>query len=155
MTDYNTIDYIMKIVSGVLAAAGIKARVSYEDSLSRGLVFNISSPDSKLLIGHQGVTLRSLELLVHAIVSKHFAGSEQQVHFSLDVNEYKRRREYQIKQIVKAAVDKLKYSTKPILLAPMLKYERKFVHTYIQEQFPHVTTESVGEDPNRRIKLTI
>jgi spoIIIJ-associated protein len=154
MADHETIEYIQKAIADLLAATSVQARVEYEDSLSRGLIFNVRSRDAKLLIGHQGSTLHALELLCHAIVNKHFAGQEP-VRFSIDVDDYKRNREYNIKQQVKEAVQRIKISGQPVTLPPMPKYERKFVHTYIGEQFPHITTESIGEDPNRKIKLSL
>jgi spoIIIJ-associated protein len=155
MTDYDKIEFISKTITELLSTGGIPARVDYEDSLTRGLVFNISSRDSSILIGHQGANLYALEVIVHAIVAKHFSGSENPVWFSVDINEYKKKREWHLKQLAKEAVDHLKKTGKPLTLSPMPKYERKFIHTYIQEQFPHVTTESVGVDPQRKIKLSI
>lgn len=155
MTDYDKIEFISTAITNLLAAGGIIARVDYEDSLSKGLVFNISSRDAKMLIGHQGANLYALEHLVHAIVAKHFSGQEELPYYSIDVDEYKQKREWYLKQLAKEAIEKIKQTGRPLTLTPMPKYERKFIHTYIQEQFPHVTTESVGEDPYRKIKLSI
>lgn len=155
MTDYDKIEFISKTITELLTTGGISARVNYEDSLSKGLVFNISSRDSNLLIGQQGANLYALEIIIHAIVAKHFSGDEAEpIRFSLDVNDYKRKREGYLKLLAKEAVEKLKHTGKPLTLVPMPKYERKFIHTYIQEQFPHVTTESIGNDPYRKIKLS-
>lgn len=155
MTNYDNIEFISQTITNLLLSAGIQSRVEYEDSLSRGLIFNIASPDSNLLIGSQGTSLHALEIIVHAIVAKHFSNSEQSVYFSLDVNDYKRKREWFLKQMAKDAVDKIKQTGNSVILSSMPKYERKFIHLYIQEQFPHITTESVGIDPNRKIKLSM
>ncbi len=155
MTDYDKIEFITATITNLLAAGGITARVDYEDSLVKGLVFNVSSRDAKILIGHQGTTLHALEHLVHSIVAKHFAGQGDPIYFSVDVDEYKRKREWYLKQLAKEAVEQLKRTGRPLTLAPMPNYERKFIHTYIQEQFPHVTSESIGNDPNRKIKLSM
>ena len=163
MADYQTIEYIQSVIMDVLGRAGVSARIEYEDSLVSGLVFNIHSRDAKLLIGHQGTTLYALEHIIHAMVSRQMANKnpeknpeeDTRIFFSIDVDDYKRNRQYQIKQLVKDEISAMKRSGKPANLPPMPKYERKFVHMYIQEQFPHVTTESAGQDPNRYIKLTI
>lgn len=167
MAEHQTIEYIQNTIREVLERAGVEARVEYEDSLSGGLVFNILSRDAKMLIGHQGATLYALEHLVHAMVSRHLnshrpeegtteAGVEDnRVFFSVDVDEYKRKRQYHIKQMIKAEVDEMKRSGNTVALPAMPKYERKFVHMYIQEQFPHVTTESLGVEPNRYIKMSL
>ncbi len=167
MADYETIQFIQDTIHDVLERAGVQARVEYEDSLVSGLVLNIRSRDAKLLIGHQGTTLYALEHVVHAMVSRQISkstggnhapvdsGTDTRVMFSIDVDDYKRNRQYQIKQMVKDEISEMKRSGKSISLPPMPKYERKFVHTYIQEQFPHVTTESLGKEPERYIKMTI
>lgn len=153
--DYETIEYIKKVISDLLASGGFNVRVEYEQSLVNGLTFHINSNESKLLIGRQGATLQALEHLIFAIVNRHFKDSENPTRFSIDVDEYRSHRQWQLKQTVKEAVSKLKYSQEPVVLPPMPRHERKFVHTYIQEQFPHLTTESIGEEPNRSIKMKL
>ena len=165
MADYQTIEYIQKTIQEFLQKMDIQARVEYEDSLASGLVFNIRSRDAKLLIGRQGATLYSLEHLIHAIVSRHLAAeqgdnaadnrADNRVFFSVDVDDYKRNRQYQLKQLVKDSVSDMKRSGQPVSLPDMPKAERKFVHMYIQEQFPHITTVSEGEEPRRYIKMTL
>lgn len=158
MADYETIKSIQDTIQEILEHATIQARVEYEDSLSSGLVFNIFTRDAKMLIGRQGVTLHALEHLIHAVVAKRLAkdspGTER-VFFSVDVDDYKSNRQYQMKQMIKELISEIKRSGKPAKLPPMMNYERKFVHMYISEQFPHVTTESLGADPNRYIQLSI
>jgi predicted RNA-binding protein Jag len=166
MADYETIEYIQSVINEVLTRAGVQARIEYEDSLVNGLVFNIRSRDAKLLIGHQGTTLYALEHIIHSIVSRHLAhaasttpsenpSTDNRVFFSIDIDDYKRNRQYQIKQLIKDEVSNMKRSGKTSSLPAMSKYERKFAHMYIQEQFPHVTTESAGVEPNRYIKMMI
>lgn len=166
MADHQTIEYIQTTIREVLQRAGVEASVEYEDSLSGGLVFNILSRDAKMLIGHQGSTLYALEHIVHAMVARHLSSKrtaeetdpsapDNRVFFSVDVDGYKQKRQYHIKQMIKTEVDEMKRSGNTVALPAMPKYERKFVHMYIQEQFPHVTTESLGVDPNRYIKMLL
>jgi spoIIIJ-associated protein len=159
MADYQSIEYIQKTIQALLESMDISARIEYEDSLASGLVFNIRSRDAKMLIGRQGATLYALEHLVHSIVSRNLSQTKSEtdnrIFFSIDVDDYKRNRQYQIKQLVKDSVLEMKRTGQPIDLPDMPKPERKFVHMYIQEQFPHITTASVGDEPRRYIKLTI
>lgn len=170
MADYQSIEYIQKTIKEVLEKMDVQARIEYEDSLASGLVFNIRSRDAKMLIGRQGSTLYALEHIIHAMVSRHMAslrrateGAEQQseeqtdnrVFFSIDIDDYKRNRQYQLKQLVKDSVADMKRTGEPVSLPDMPKIERKFVHMYIQEQFPHITTVSEGDEPRRYIKLTL
>ncbi len=154
-TDYEVIEYIQNVIIKLLTTAGFRVRVQYEHSLVKGLVFNISVDSPKLLIGKQGANLQALQTIVFAIVNRHYKDTPEPIQFSLDVDEYRAQREFQLKQQIKDAISKLKYSETPISLPAMSRYERKFVHSYIQEQFPHVTSESLGEEPNRRIVLKI
>ncbi len=159
MADHETIAKIKDLIQDVLDRMSIQARVEYEDSLANGLVFNIYSRDAKLLIGHQGATLYALEHILHAVVARKFNSqtedSVERILFSIDVDEYKRNRQFQLKQIVKDAISDIKRSGTSISLQSMSKYERRFIHTYIQEQFPHIKTESLGVDPRRYIKLSL
>src|SRR4051812_35385020 len=104
MTDYDKVEKIKQLIQGVLDKAGVDASVEYEDSLIKGLVFNVSSKDSRLLIGRQGATLHSLEILAHALTARAFPG-EEPVYFSLDVDDYKRKREWFLKEEARNAVD--------------------------------------------------
>lgn len=158
MADYETIKKIQDTIVEILAKITIQARVEYEDSLSSGLVFNIFTREAKILIGRQGTTLHALEHLIHAVVAKKMSQENpavERVFFSVDVDDYKANRQYQLKQDIKALISDMKRSGKPAVLPPMVNYERKFVHMYIQEQFPHISTESFGVDPNRYIKLSL
>lgn len=174
MADHQTIEYIQNTIREVLERAGITARIEYEDSLAGGLMFNILSRDAKMLIGHQGITLYALEHIIHAIVAKHLStlknssdvdesvvdggaarATDDRVFFSVDVDDYKRKRQYHLKQMIKDEVTEMRRSGNAVDLPPMPKYERKFVHMYIQEQFPHITTESAGNEPNRYIRMTL
>jgi predicted RNA-binding protein Jag len=169
MADHQTIEFIQETIRNVLDKAGIEAKVEYEDSLANGLVFNILTRDAKMLIGHQGATLYALEHIIHAMVARHLNSNrsaknstdsesevpDNRVYFSVDVDEYKRKRQYHIKQMIKDEIAEMKRSGNTVALPAMPKFERKFVHLYIQEQFPHVVTESLGTEPNRYIKLSL
>jgi predicted RNA-binding protein Jag len=153
--DYETIEYIQKTLTELLTIAGFRTKVEYEQSLLKGLIFHISVDSPQMLIGKQGANLLALEHLLFAMVNRHFKDLPESIHFTLDIDDYRSNREYQIKQMVKEFVMKLKYSKEPIYLPVMPRHERKFTHNYIQQQFPHLITESVGEEPNRQIVLKI
>lgn len=155
MNHYETIDLISSTISAVLQSIGVTGVVSYEESLSRGLVFNIQTSESRLLIGQHGNNLYALEHIIHSMVGKKLAGSEEFTRFIVDINEYKKHRESTLKQLVKEVMRDLRTGQSEVALPVMNKAERRFIHAYIQEQYPHVTTESVGMEPQRRIKIKI
>lgn len=154
-TDYNKIEYIQNEIKTLLSKAGFNPKVEYEQSLVKGLVFRIYVNPPKMLIGRQGSTLNAIENLLFAIVNKKFREDVEPLRFTIDIDDYRANREWQLKQDIKEAVSKLKYNKEPITLPPMPRHERKFIHTYIQQQFPHLTTESVGEEPSRSIKIKL
>ncbi len=153
MADHQTIEFIKDTIQKVLQLMSIEAQVEYEDSLVDGLVFNVRSRDAKMLIGHQGNTLHSLEHIVHAMVARH--QKEDRVFFSVDVDDYKKKRKFHIKQMIKTEVDEMKRNNNTVSLPAMTNYERRFVHMYVKENFPEVNTESLGEDPSRYIKMSL
>ncbi len=154
MTDYDKIEIVKQTIIQLLAACGISAGVEFEDSITKGLVFNISSPDSYLLIGKQGSTLHSLQILVQAMSSKKF-GPDANFYFSLDVDDYKRKREWYIKETAKGAAEQVKRTGRAVSLEPMPNYERRMVHAYLQENNSELESSSIGEEPYRKIIIKL
>ncbi|MCL5666457.1 MAG: hypothetical protein M1383_01675 [Patescibacteria group bacterium] len=156
MTDYSKIDQTKQAIEELLGKCGIKGSVEFEESITKGLIFNISSPDSYLLIGRQGATLHALQILVQALVARRLtrqpAGPEP-FWFSLDVDDYKRKREWYLKETAKGAAEQCKRTGRPVALEPMPNYERRFIHAYLQENFPDMESSSIGEDPRRKVVI--
>jgi spoIIIJ-associated protein len=128
--------------------------VEFEESITKGLIFNITSPDSYLLIGRQGQTLHALQILTQALTAKSLK-SDQPFWFTLDVDDYKRKREWFLKETAKGAVEKLKMTGRPQALEPMPNYERRLVHAYLQEKHPEVESSSIGQEPYRKIVIKL
>ncbi len=140
------------LLQDLLDHMGVQAKVEFEDSLTKGLVFNISSYESRMLIGHQGNTLHSLETVAHALVARKFAGTDP-IYFTLDVDDYKRKREWFLKEKAREAAEQVTRIGKPIPLEPMPNYERRFIHAYLQENYPDLETLSEGREPYRKIVI--
>jgi spoIIIJ-associated protein len=154
MTNYDKIEIAKNVILGLLEKCGVKAEVEYEESITKGLIFNISTPDSYLLIGRQGATLHALQVLAQALVLKKL-NSQEPFWFTLDVDDYKRKREWFLKETAKAAVEKAKMIGRAQALEPMPNYERRLVHAYLQEHCPEAESESIGEDPYRKIVIRL
>lgn len=150
MTDYNKIEQVKNIITEVMAALGVPGSVEFEESITKGLVFNISSPDSYLLIGRQGATLHALQILAQALAAKKLQ-SQEPFWFTLDVDDYKRKREWFLKETAKAALDKAKMTGRAQGLEPMPNYERRLIHAYLQEHHPEAESFSVGNEPYRKV----
>ena len=154
MTDYNKIEIVKNIITELLSQLGVSGSVEFEESITKGLVFNISSPDSFLLIGRQGTTLHSIETLVRALSSKKFQ-SQEPFWFTLDVDDYKRKREWFLKETAKAAVEKAKMTGRGQALEPMPNYERRLVHAYLQEHCPEAESYSIDNEPYRKVVVRL
>lgn len=153
MTDYDKIEQVKSLISDLIARMGVTANVEYEDSITKGLVFNISSRESRLLIGHQGATLHALEIVLHSLVSRRFPG--ERLYFTLDVDDYRRKREWYLKEAAKEAVTQAQRIGRPVKMESMPNYERRIVHAFIQDNFPNAISTSEGRDPNRRIVVEV
>ncbi len=154
MTDYEKIDKVKALIIDVLGKIGVPGEVEFEDSITKGLIFNISSPDSYLLIGRQGATLHALQVVVQGVVARQLP-PDQQFRFSLDVDDYKRKREWYLKETAKQAAEQVKRTGKSVSLESMPNYERRFIHAYLQEHNPEVYTESIGHEPHRKIVIRL
>ena len=164
MTDYNKIEIAKQTIIELLNKCDINASVEFEESITKGLVFNIATPESYLLIGRQGSTLHSLQILVQALVSKKLNSQEPAspaatqggpFWFTLDVDDYKRKREWFLKETAKAAADKAKMTGRAQALEPMPNYERRLVHAYLQEHCPDVESSSIDNEPYRRVVIRL
>lgn len=154
MTDYDKIELVKNTILELLEKCGINADVEFEESITKGLVFNISTPDSYLLIGRQGATLHSLQILVQALSARKMQ-SQEPFYFTIDVDDYKRKREWYLKETAKQAAEQVKRTGRAVALEPMPNYERRYIHAYLQEHNPEVITESIGNDPHRKIIIKI
>ena len=154
MTDYNKIEIVKNIITELLQKCGTSGNVEFEESITKGLVFNISTPDSFLLIGRQGATLHCLETLVRALAAKKF-NSPEPFWFTLDVDDYKRKREWFLKETAKAAFEKAKMTGRAQALEPMPNYERRLVHAYLQEHHPDLESASIDFEPYRRVVIRV
>ena len=148
MTDYDKIEIVKQVLGELLQYCGVGASVEFEDSITKGLVFNINSKDSYLLIGRRGNVLHSLQVLAQALVAKRLG---EPFWFTLDVDDYQRKREWFLKETAKGAAEQLKRTGRAQALEPMPNYERRLVHAYLQEHCPDIESSSIGNEPYRKV----
>ena len=104
-----------------------------------------------LLIGKRGQTLDALQYLANRVANKHQDGY---VRVKLDTENYRARREETLKNLAKNIAYKVKRSKRPVSLEPMNPYERRIIHAALQSD-PYVTTHSEGEEPYRKVVVTL
>ena len=120
--------------------------IDVEDS---NILVNIDGMESGVLIGYRGETLNAMQTLLTSIANKN---NDSRVKVYLNIDNYKVKREKALEELaVKISKTVLK-NNKPITLEPMNAYERKIIHSKLQEN-KNIRTHSIGEEPNRRIVI--
>ena len=118
---------------------------------SAGLNVSITSEKLGYLIGYRGETLYALQNIMSAIAGKNI---EQKVRVILDIEGYKEKREKTLEELAEKVAKTVIRTKKPVKLEPMRPYERKIIHSKLQEN-NRVETTSIGEEPHRRIIVSL
>lgn len=148
------IEATQEVIVGLLKAMGFQASVEPEETITKGLVFNVVVvEDPYVLIGRQGEALHCLEQVVQSIVNRKFPG--QFLRFSLDIDDFNRKREWYLKETVQQAIVQLRRTGRPVGLMPMPNYERRFIHALIQNNYSDVDSSSQGQGSGRRVVLRL
>ena len=108
-----------------------------------------ASDELGLLIGRRGETLQGLQYLLNVIVSSR---SESEQIFSVDVEQYRRRREQSLVELAQRVANEVRTTGDVITLEPMPPAERRIVHLALQEE-EGVATESVGRGTDRQVEV--
>jgi spoIIIJ-associated protein len=150
-----TIEIVKDVVRDVLVRMSFEAEVEHDlrtegssEEVGRELlVINIVFDQPNLLIGQQGMNLNALQYIVRLLVRKKL---EEPVSFVVDVNEYKTKRVEYLKSMAQDIAKRVTVNNQFEVLRPMSSYERRIIHMELS-QHESVVTESLGEEPNRRI----
>lgn len=116
-----------------------------------GLNVNIKDNRLGFLIGYRGETLYSFQNIISAIAGK---GIEKRVRVILDIEGYKEKREKTLEDLAEKIAKTVIKTKKSITLEPMQAYERKIIHSKLQDN-EKVETRSIGEEPHRRIVVSL
>ena len=126
--------------------------IHYEITQNEGnLNVNIDGRDLNYLIGHRGEVLNQLQVILSSIASKN---SEYKVRVILNICGYKEKREKSLEELAEKLEKTVIRTKKSITLEPMTAYERKIIHTKLQDS-KMVTTTSVGEEPYRKVVISL
>ena len=106
---------------------------------------------SGVLIGKRGQTLDSLQYLVSLVINKNV---ENYIRVKVDTENYRQRRKDTLENLAKNISYKVKRTKRNVLLEPMNPYERRIIHSALQND-KYVTTHSEGEEPFRRVVVTL
>ena len=115
------------------------------------LRMQMSGENMSLLIGRRGETLDALQYLTSLTVNR---GREDYLRISIDTENYRAKREEALRKLAVRMAGRAKKSGKRVSLEPMNPYERRILHSALQND-PDVTTHSEGEEPYRRVIITL
>ena len=112
---------------------------------------DLSGSDMGILIGKRGQTLDALQYLISLYVNRE---SDAYIRVKLDTENYRERRKVTLEKLAKKIAYKVKRTKKPVALEPMNPYERRVIHSALQND-RYVCTKSEGEEPYRKVVIML
>ena len=141
---------IIHFLNGIFKGINIDVNMNVEKN-DDGYNVNVKSEDSGILIGHRGETLEAMQYLTNLCVNR---GKDEFVRVTVDIEGYRKKREETLIRLAGNVSEKVIKMRRNITLEPMNSYERRVIHSTLQNH-PRVETYSVGEDPNRKVVVTL
>jgi spoIIIJ-associated protein len=139
-------DFILDVLGKMQIDADIEM-VEDEDSVQLKVV----GKDIGIIIGRRGETLDSLQYLTSLVVNK---GEEDYKRVVIDIENYRQKREETLIRLADRLAEKVIKYKKPVTLEPMNPYERRIIHSSLQDN-RYVETYSTGEEPNRKVVIAL
>jgi len=145
-------DTVKTFLNDVLAAMNLEATVNINYSeAERNMDIEILGDDMGILIGKRGQTLDSLQYLASLVANKN---AEEYIRVKVDTENYRERRKETLENLAKNMAFKVKRTKRPVSLEPMNPYERRVIHSALQDD-KFVTTHSEGDEPYRHVVVTL
>ena len=145
-------DAAKKFLVDVFAAMEMEVviTVKYKEE-EKEMDIDLAGDEMGVLIGKRGQTLDSLQYLVSLVVNKE---SDDYIRVKVDTENYRERRKETLENLAKNIAYKVKRTKRSFSLEPMNPYERRIIHSALQND-KYVTTHSEGEEPFRRVVVTL
>ena len=147
-----TVDRVEEFLADVFAAMQIDAKIEITENKEENTMnVDLSGEDMGVLIGKRGQTLDSLQYLASLVANK---GEEEYVRVKVDTENYRQRRKDTLENLAKNISFKVRRTGRPVTLEPMNPYERRVIHSALQND-RYVETHSEGEEPFRKVVVTL
>ena len=144
----DTKEYLGKIFDAMQLEVGININLKEDEGV---MEIDLEGPEMGILIGKRGQTLDSLQYLTSLFVNKK---REKYIRVKLDTENYRERRNKTLENLAKNMAFKVKRTRRSVTLEPMNPYERRVIHSALQND-SYVTTHSEGEEPYRKVVITL
>ena len=141
-------EFLNKVFAAMNLTVVINIKYNEENST---MDIDLSGDEMGVLIGKRGATLDSLQYLVSLVANKE---SENYIRVKVDTENYRQRRKDTLENLAKNISYKVKRTKRSVSLEPMNPYERRIIHSALQND-RFVTTHSEGEEPFRRVVVTL
>ena len=146
----STEDVIREFLGKVFDAMELEVEIQITNSENNYSV-ELKGDEMGVLIGKRGQTLDSLQYLTNLAVNKN---SDEYVKVKIDTEDYRKRRKETLENLAKNIAYKVKRTKRPVSLEPMNPFERRVIHSALQND-KFVTTHSEGEEPYRHVVVTL
>ena len=141
-------EFLASVFSAMNMEVEILVKVNEEEKL---IDVELKGEDMGILIGKRGQTLDSLQYLTNLAINKH---SENYYKVKVDTEDYRKRRKDTLENLAKNIAYKVKRTKRPVELEPMNPFERRVIHSALQND-RYVTTHSEGDEPYRHVVVTL
>ena len=139
-------EFLSKVFNAMDLVVKINVNVTEEE-----VCVDLIGDDMGVLIGKRGQTLDSLQYLLSLVINKN---TEKYLRVKLDTENYRERRKETLENLAKNIAFKVKRTKRPVSLEPMNPYERRIIHSALQND-KYVTTKSEGEEPYRHVVVIL
>lgn len=145
-------DRIHEFLDQIFQVMGMKVEILIEKDEEEGIAnVELKGDEMGVLIGKRGQTLDALQYLTNLAVNKH---AENYVKIKMDSEDYRKRRKETLENLAKNIAYKVKRTKRSVSLEPMNPFERRVIHSALQND-KFVTTHSEGEEPYRHVVVTL
>ena len=148
----NLLDETYEFLDKMFSAMNMEvtSKIDYNEE-NRTMNIDFSGDEMGILIGKRGQTLDSLQYLISLVVNKE---SDSYIKVKVDTEDYRERRKQTLENLAKNLSYKVKRTRRPVTLEPMNPYERRIIHSALQND-RYVETHSEGEEPYRKVVITL
>lgn len=144
-------DVAKNFLRDVFEAMNMEVAVDVKyDEEGRMMDIDLAGDEMGVLIGKRGQTLDSLQYLVSLVVNKEV---DEYVRVKVDTEDYRQRRKETLENLAKNIAIKVKKTRRPVTLEPMNPYERRIIHSALQND-KYISTHSEGDEPFRKVVVT-
>ncbi len=146
-------DIAVEFLTKLLEDMQIEGEIKVSDTEGADKLICIDGKDVGILIGHHGETLDSLQYLVNLAANRKEEGEKRDfTKITMDIEGYRAKREETLRSLARRMADKVIRYKKSVMLEPMNPYERRIIHSEVQN-IKGVSTNSIGSENNRKVVI--